>query len=399
MRVSCTYCGKHFTHMASEGRPPSFCTDKCRQHAKRDPNRLCRGCGKRFPKQEMQFPTFCSEACKNKEHSYCLQCGAATREDSRFCSGVCLAAHQGVRNCVRCGGPVPTPETPPFNKMPRFCSDLCRTNIAVKNEHFHHRIQSEALRLRQLLDYSPQPLWRLPHKRDYIPFVVPHDLTPSLTEYDVTAKVINSIAWWSHCLPLLVGKARIHKQPPWVLVSYVGRISLGGVSTPTGILPLYQCLPWVNMAALIGVDLDNVISMWHVASNARRFSEREIERRLERIREWIVEYDEGKWMTDPRRSAFFKHTEHGSSRFVQSLAKWQAMHTEPTIDAVYLPNHADYLHSDKFQTEVMHILEIERVRKRHWRKADYKDDPAPPPDRTMDAIERIMDDERRRLSR
>jgi hypothetical protein len=270
--------------------------------------------------------------------------------------------------------------------------------VAVEHGHVQHRVQAEALRLTQLLEYAPQPLWRLPHKSDYVPFVIPKELTPDIHQYNPTAKVCNSIAWWDYCLPHIHNFARSHKIPPWVPVSYLGRVSFGGISTPTGILPLYDCLPWVDPGALAGVDLDNVISMWRVASNQRHYSEAEIARRLERIREWIIEYDEGKWIRDPKRKHFFQADEQGSSKFVQALAKWQAMHQEPSIEAVYLPNQAAYLTSDKFRIEV-DALESHRTRRTVWRACDYKLDAPMPADRTLDAIERIMDAERRRMSR
>jgi hypothetical protein len=282
--------------------------------------------------------------------------------------------------------------------MPRFCSEDCRSNTTHDKGHFKPHIQIEAMLLKQRMDYMPQPLWHLPHKKQYEPFRVIAALRPPLSDYQCTAKVLNSIAWWEYCLPLIVKFAEANDIPPWVPVSLIGRMGFGGISTPTGILPLYDCWPWVSAKAFQGCDLDATVNAWRIAARMKRHSEDAIQTRMEKLREWIVEFDQGDWTRNPTRKKFFIAHGKESSPFVQSIRKWQQMHAEPLVTSCYMPEYAAWLDSDAFHT-FQQDMNNKRIKAKGWKVARYEDDPAPPVDRTLDDIERILDAERRRYAR
>lgn len=348
--------------------------------------RLCRTCGQAFHKGDSTYPYFCSPDCHAANSHRCLQCDIVVTgtPPGRFCTAACTAAHYHPRPCQRCDTPVPPPTTPPFNRMPRYCSDTCRTSTAISKGKVRPWQQGVALELTNLLEYLPTPLHALPIKGHCTPYNIPPELAPSLPA--TTAKLANSIAWWNHWLCEYLPQQPHHRT---LIAAHVGRTGWGGPSTPTGCLPMTQCWPYISNTARRQVDTNAVLNYWRIAEHAYPATHAAVQRRKQKVNEWLVEFQAGDWTTDPRRSGFFKADEVGSSPFVRKLHAYLAMYTPPQLSRCYAPEECAWLESNAYE-DLYQQWETKRNRTRSWRTANYADDPAPHPDRTATMIGQVL---------
>ncbi len=359
MILNCTICGKTFTHTSTGGRPPGACSTACRTRARTD-------------------PYHCSKECHAAKDLTCLQCGKQAPPESRFCSAECLVAHYPMRQCKQCGITVGAPAHPPYNRMPRYCGDTCRT--AVSAAHGHHRPwqRKTALELEQAITYMPHPLADLPHRNWCTPYNIPHDLAPALPA--TTAKVANSIAWWNHFLTTA--------DPVDLLtVAHLGRLGWGGADTPRGCLPLFKCWPWITDAARRRLNTFDLLDYWRVAQAAYSYSWARVQNRKEWIRERIIVFNENQWMHTSKERYYIGQP----SKFIQDLVNYLAMYDPPNLELCYTAKERKFLmgaHFDAFYTE----WEAQRQSYKHY-PAKW-DDITPIPDRTHAMIDDILDVER-----
>lgn len=392
MILSCVMCGDPFSHKAGRGRPPSFCTPECRQDSSTDPWRICRGCGTVNHVSSMAFPAYCTAECKDRKSGSCMQCGNPTdRTQGRFCSGECVALHQGVRKCNTCDNPVLPPTHPPFNNMPRYCSETCRSGVMHARGYLQPRQMALAITYAEALSYLPTPLWHLPVRGTYRPYVIPAHLVPKLPP--ATPKLANSIAWWNYCIPKLHEWCVDNNVPPALVVAELGRTGWGGVDTPRGILPLWEVLPYVSHDAVRLVHMQTVRDFWEVAAARLPWNTAKIERTRDKLRELSQLYSTG------ADHATFKPDANGVTKFYRMITEYMEMSQPPAVERLYLPDHLAILQSDPLKALVARLDRVRRANGGKWQAVPYGATQQPPGDRLLDDLERILTMERTRMSK
>lgn len=257
--------------------------------------RICRTCGNSYHKSHGAEPFFCSQACKEERTNRCINCNE--QSEDRFCSGECMAEHFGTRQCETCQRPVPQPASPPFNTMPRFCSEACRQERIEQKGHanvavLRQRVAVEHLKERMELSQLNK---RLPTKNGdpLLPYHIRAKHAPPVDH--LHPNIQHSISWWNEILPEIPTAAAIETgKTGWA------------ISEPAPCLTLVECWPWITDDTRAQIDTPAILNHWAAMRTARTATWGEIKREREHFMRRLDAWRGGAKILDRDRARMAK---------------------------------------------------------------------------------------------
>lgn len=285
----CTNCGKQFSAERKQGRPPSFCSEKCKLEARGSNQRLCVTCGNKFERNSSPWPNHCSDKCHTAQTNRCRNpvCERTQKARSLFCSAECMVATQGRPDCQVCNRPVPVPRRPPFTRMPNYCSPQHR---AIGAARAGHHLKDTALfrtQVEQLKMVDTLPMFANGH-----PFTMvdPDEIVPVTAANGFGPRSVRSVKWWNHILSTLNTNEAPHSpllDNPEVRDIYVAYTGLrgwgGGDAARHGCLRLARCWLWLTPEAMLPFNSYAVLEYWKSYAKVWPHTEESLDFRRDRL--------------------------------------------------------------------------------------------------------------------
>ena len=236
-----------------------------------------------------------------------------------------MAAHYDKRNlCISCDAPVALPTEPPFNRMPVYCSDTCRSS---KNTY----VNTQDITWAEFMEVQSQPIDRLPTNRG-VPYTRLHkSVRDRFPLASLSPRVQISIAWWKHSLNQVVDWLSGAQFAFYGV--YAGTKPFQQPGHPWALEPLAHCWPYLPKDLQSQLDR-NGYRTWLMIWKARgpKYSQAaEIRLRLTGIHHAILMGDVPKavaerWLTVNPKTGMTKAQElcrrHQNYMATPPLSKW-----------------------------------------------------------------------------